>query len=170
MPNMMEEIASKGAGTLGAATAMANGLQGVFVRLTKEHKAAIKLLKSALASDGADKRADLWAKVRRELLSHESAERTVVYPAFGDIVVTDEHEHDAQELESLIAEVDAQAVDSDGWAQCLEQLQLAVETHAEQEETEYFPQMQGMFGKQAAKDIEARYEREKQLTMEALGG
>ena len=170
MANVLEDIVSKGAGTLGAATALANGLQGVFVRLSKEHKAAKKLLESALSSDGADKRQDLWVKVRRELLSHEQAERSVLYPTFSGIGVTDEHARSAQELESLIAEVDARAYDSDAWAECVQRLLRAVEAHAEREETHYFPQMQGMFGKQAAKDIEARYEREKQLTMEALGG
>jgi hemerythrin superfamily protein len=170
MPNTMEEMASKAAGKAGAARAKMKGLHGIFVRLAEEHKQAAALLKRALASDDAAKRADIWSQLRRELLSHERAELRAVYPSLETTPesISEQHAEDAQTLESLIAEVDAQPHDSESWKKSLEELKSVIEEHVELEEEYFFPKMQDAVGKDLAKQIESRYLREKEVEMKAL--
>lgn len=171
MPNTMENMAAKGAGKAGAVAAKLKGLDGVFVKLVEEHKEAATLLKRALSTEDTAKRADIWNKLRAELLSHERAELKEVYPSLdgADAHISGEHSRDAKVLETLIAEVDAQSYDSASWKESLERLQEVVEAHVDLEENQFFPQMQEALGKANAKEIEERYIRAKEAAMGRIG-
>jgi hemerythrin superfamily protein len=171
MPNALEELASKGAGKVAAATAKLKGLDGVFTTLAEQHQEAATLLKRAVASDSAEKQADLWRTLRRELLSHERAELDVVYPAIeqsGDGSLVRKHAQEAEELEHQIAILDALPYGADDWKAALEQLERLVGSHAHEEENGFFPRAQRLLSKEQNADIEARFKASKQAILESL--
>lgn len=173
MPNQFEEMLSKGAGTVGAAGAKIKGLSGVFVTLTEEHKEAAALLKRALASDEPKKRADLWGRLRRELLSHERAELQEIYPLLQGAegaaqAIPLKHGERARLLEAQIENVERTPIDSEEWHEALSRLQETVEQHTKEEEAEFFPKAQEALGKDVAKDLDERYKVAKGAFMGAV--
>lgn len=165
MPNLIEQASAKLAGKVGGVQASFDGLKGVFRKLVEEHKEVAVLLKRARASHDPEKRADLWAKLRAELVSHERAEINHVYHEFlptGDGVDLGEaHEVEADELEVLVAELDALAFDADEWQPAMDRLQQTVLRHAAREEEHYFPRLQEAIGAVRATELEELYIRAK---------
>lgn len=162
MPNQFEEMVSKGAGAAGAAAARIKGLSGVFVTLSEEHRAARTLLQRALASGDAAKRADLWGRLRRELLAHERAELQEIYPllqgARGQAqAIPLKHGEQALVLEACVEDVERASFESSEWHDALERLAQALDQHTHEEEAEFFPRAQEALGKDMAKDLDERY-------------
>jgi hemerythrin HHE cation binding domain-containing protein len=161
MPNAMESLSAKIAGTAGAAAARAKGLTGVFNKLAEQHKEAAALLKRAETTSDPEKRRDLWTKIRVELMSHEQGELREVYPAFDKHVslrdIVEEHADDADLLESTIKELDEIDTASEAWPVTLKRLIAAVQRHAEEEEGEFFPRAQDVLGKNETRSLEERF-------------
>jgi hemerythrin superfamily protein len=172
MPNPIEKIAAKGAGKAAAVGARAKGLTGVFNKLAEQHKEAAVLLKRAEGVDDPAKREDLWRTIRRELLSHERAELSTVYPALKqDAAVSDipaHHNQEVPELEAAIAAVDAAGFDSPSWKTRVGQLRALVEQHAKEEENELFPRAEEALGKQASAELEDRFMAAKERAAKSL--
>ncbi len=172
MPNKFEEAISKGAGKVGALAAEMKGLRGVFSTLAEEHKEVSALLKRAVSAKDPAKKEDLWRKIRLELLSHERAERQEVYPhlANGGALqgVVQEHRVEAEQLEAIIAELDALDPRSDAWDTSLRKLESVVKQHVDQEENEYFPQAQDAIGKDGAARLDPAFRAAKQSFMARL--
>lgn len=172
MPNIIEEAAAKTAGKIGAIKAKITGLDGVFRRLSEEHKEVGTLIGRAAISADAEKRADLWGKIRQELTAHEHAELQIVYPALQaepeleDVVR--QHQLEADELEALIRDVDRAPLGSVQWEGCIKQLQGAVLQHAEREEEHFFPRAQSAIGERRAEELEQRYLDAKQALLHGL--
>lgn len=165
MPNLIEQASAKVAGKLGGVQASLSGLKGVFRKLAEEHMEVAVLLKLATETHDAEKRADLWTKLRAELVSHERAEINHVYPEFlpptDGADLGEAHEAEADELEALVAELDALAFDVDEWQPAVERLQQAVLRHAAREEEHYFPRLQEAIGETRTIELEELYLRAK---------
>lgn len=164
MTHKLEELASKAAGAMKAAKATLDGLSGVFRHLVREHgEVSALLMRLKFTSDPALRR-ELWSEVRAELLSHERAETSEVYPTLRQDAQTQtmvqEHDRDAYDLEELVDELTAIDVKSERWQPALERLIAAVQEHVRDEEEEYFPIADHAF-KERSDDMLARYERAK---------
>jgi len=143
MSHKLEELASKAVGTLKAAKATVEGMSGVFRHLEREHAEASTLLLRLELSTDPETRRELWKTVRKELLSHEQAEKVEVYPVLAADPLTRtmaaEHDRDADDLQTTIEELNALATDSDTWQPTLKRLIELVQEHVRDEEEEYFP-------------------------------
>jgi hemerythrin superfamily protein len=153
MPTRTDSAIAKTKAAAHAVKAKLDGLHGVFATLAKQHAEVSALMKRV--EDDADKREELWPKIRMDLLSHERGELRVVYPELRMNAATrslaDEHEEEAKELEGLIHELDGTAIDSNMWGSRFATLAETVRQHAELEEKEIFPQAQQVIGKMRTK-------------------
>lgn len=161
MSNMVEDAVTKAVAKLGSLKAKVNGLDGVFRRLTEEHKEVAILLQRAGMSTDAEKRVELWTRIREQLMTHEQAELQVVYTAFEAYPALTElvrhHEADADRLRALVGNMDTAPATSAQWEGCLRQLEYAVLKHAEREEDDFFPRAQDVIGEERAQQLEYPY-------------
>lgn len=161
MPNRVEELASNAMGKMKAAKATVTGLTGVFKTLTEEHGKVSALLMRVKMSSDADVRRTLFPTIRKELLSHEAGERTVVYPALRahpeTAQMADEHDRDANELEQLIGQLHLLNVEDPAWGPTFTKLVAHVQTHTTEEENKYFQKASKVL-RAAAEDLDARYQ------------
>jgi len=167
MPSRTDEAISKGMGAVKSAKAFTKGLVGVFKTLMKQHGEVSALLRRVQSNE--DKRADLWPKIRHELLSHEGGEVRVVYPALSAIPETrdlaDRHQQDADRLEAQIERLQQIPIASAEWGQQFDQLVTLVEQHVAEEESEIFPRAQEALGEDRARELEAPFMAAKQSLM-----
>ena len=158
MPNTVEDLAAKTAGKVAGLRARAHGLVGVFNVLVQQHKQAASLLAAAHQAQRPEKRRALWSEVRRELICHERAELSTVYPVIEEnpmcADISRQHADGARGLEAAIAEIDAIGFDSSRWQDSLQGLISLVQMHVQQEEEEFFPRAQDTMGKEAAHSLE----------------
>lgn len=164
MTHKLEELASKAVGAIKATQATFEGLSGVFRHLVREHgEVSALLMRLKFCSDPALRR-ELWTEIRAELLSHERAEISEVYPTLRQDAQTRpmvaEHDNDASELEELITELSATDPKSERWQPTLERLIASVQEHVRDEEEEYFPLADHTF-QERSEDMLERYERAK---------
>lgn len=144
-------------------------LTGVFKHLTQEHKRVSEHLNRLKSATDSNKKRELFAKVRKELLAHEQGEKREVYPVLLENSTTssivDEHEQDAKKLEECLNGM--QDVDGSDWSSKLDELISLVEKHVEKEEKDYFPKAQKVFGDRAV-EMQSKFERAKQNAMNSL--
>lgn len=172
MPNPLETISAKSAGAAGAVSAKMKGLTGVFNELAQQHRQAAALLKQTERAHDPAKRQDLWGTVRRELLSHERAELSILYPELAQHAATQDiaerHSDEAQTLEATIAEIDMVGYDSPNWTSLVQRLITLVEHHVDEEENEFFPRAEATIGKDAARALQGRLVAAKERLLEEL--
>lgn len=161
MPNPIENVMAKGAGKVAAVEARAKGLKGVFTKLAEQHREAATLLARADAATDPEKRRDLWAEIKRQLISHERAELSEIYPVLAGYDATRDiarlHDAEAQTLESTITQIDAMTLDTTAWKPTLEKLIALVKQHVNQEENDFFPRAQQTIGDEASRRLEDVY-------------
>ncbi|HET8932324.1 MAG TPA: hemerythrin domain-containing protein [Polyangiales bacterium] len=164
MTHKLEELASKAVGTVKAAKASFDGINGVFRHLMREHGEVSALLMRLKLSADPEMRRELWQEIRVELLSHEQAERLIVYPVLEQNAQTANmvarHNRDAGDLEDVIEELNKLGVESPEWPPTLERLIAQVQEHVRDEEEEYFPIADYVF-KERSDDMLARFEKAK---------
>lgn len=171
MTSIIEDTVAEAIGKLGRVRAKFNGLTGVFSLLMEEHKQLATLLARAEMSTDPEKRAELWAKIRPELLAHERAEAQTIYDAatLPEVAeVASEHEQQEEELHALVQNLDSAAFASAQWEACLKQVHEAVQRHARREEEHWFPVLQQTLGDVRAEDLEPQYSRVKQALIATL--
>jgi hypothetical protein len=172
MPNAVEKVAAKSVGKAKQINARLEGLTGVFAHLAEEHGEASTLLARLRSSDEAEKRDDLWDAIRKELVSHERAEMSAVYPVFrqhsGLLPIAEEHDQEAGELEKAIARLDGMDFTADGWEEGVEQLIALLEHHVEQEEHNYFQVAQKVLDEKTIHDLEDTFHRAKDAVKREL--
>ena len=165
MPNLVENATSTLMGAAKDIKATFKGLSGVFRHLMEEHGKVAALLMRVKASSDASVRAELYPKLRQELLLHEKGELVAVYPRLAQFAETariaDEHNRDAQHLQAAIAAVDALSFGDVSWGPTFERLVQLVEAHVAQEESEFFPKAQELLGDEEAKAMLPRFEQAK---------
>jgi hypothetical protein len=169
----VENFAAKAAAKAAGVRARVQGLTGVFNLLAQQHKEAATLLARVKSADEPEKRRELWLHVRSELICHERAELSTVYPVIGEneliADISKRHEQDAQALEAAIADIDALGFDSNRWADSIESLMQLVMQHVHEEEQEFFPRAQDTLGKEAAHALERPFVAFQQRCKEQLG-
>ncbi|MBK7862908.1 MAG: hemerythrin domain-containing protein [Archangiaceae bacterium] len=172
MPNPFEQLGAKGAGAVHQVSGAIKGLHGVFNTLVGQHAEASSLLERAKATRDPAKRADLWAKIRAELLSHEKAEVAVLYPAYrtyGRLVAfANEHDQESEALERAIAAVDEAPLISNVWLTELESLISLVLKHVDEEETQWFPEAAELMSKEETADLDQRFKAKKEALLEEI--
>jgi hemerythrin superfamily protein len=168
--NRMDATLSHGMGKVKAIKARLSGLVGVFKTLSEQHGEVAMLLERARSSN--EKFVQLWPTIRRELLSHEKAELREVYPMLRTREATrplaQEHDLEAQEMEQLIAAVDALPVAAPERTEVYNRLVKAVVEHAREEEAEIFPRAQEAIGKAQAEALEATFLAAKQQIAQSI--
>ncbi|HEU4727947.1 MAG TPA: hemerythrin domain-containing protein [Kofleriaceae bacterium] len=159
MPNRMDSIISKGTGAVKGVEARLHGLGGVFKTLSEQHGEVSALLRR-VKRDPA-KRAELWPKIRQELVSHEKAELREVYPVLREYdplrVVAERHEAEAGQLSAMVDRIHATEISTTSWGQMFDELVEMVEQHVRLEENEIFPRAQEAIGSSRAKELDARF-------------
>ena len=159
MPNRMDSMLSHGMARVKAVKARLSGLVGVFKTLASEHGEVRVLLERAKTSD--ERFVDLWPTIRRELISHEKAERRELYPVLRAHPETrslaDHHDAEADELDALIASVDALGVGTPELHDAFKLLIERVAHHSKEEESKIFPEAQRVIGKDRAELIETKF-------------
>lgn len=172
MPNPLEQTAAKGKGAFKAAGARLKGLTGVFNTLVEQHGEVSALLQRASKTSDADKQRDLWTKLRRELLSHERAEVSEVFPRLAQHPelqdIMPQHDADAEKLEAAIERVDAATYGTVEWSKRLAQLEDLVTDHVAEEEQAWFPRAADVVDKQVAKELDDRYKAKQEMVKEQL--
>jgi hemerythrin superfamily protein len=175
MPNPLETVAAKTAAKAANVGARAKGLTGVFAKLAEQHQEVSVLLKRAAGVDDVQKRRELWATLRRELLSHERGERQVVYPALEDLEdlanlqdIVQRHAEEADTLEAAIIEIDIAGCSSPNWPSHMQRLIALVQKHVDEEEDDFFPRAQEALGKDVARDLEDPFMAAKERQMESI--
>ena len=68
------------------------------------------------------------------------------------------HGREAQELQAAIAAVDALAFSNASWGPTFERLVKLVESHVDEEESEFFPKAQEVLGEDEARALLPRFE------------
>jgi hemerythrin superfamily protein len=159
MAQNIDNIIAKGTGAAKSVKARVSGLVGVFQTLAKQHGEVSALLARVKSDDG--KRAELWPKIRKELLSHEKAEMREVYPALREhgetSALADHHDQEADELEKLIKKIDGLGMSAADWQGPFDELVSMVLAHAEEEEKEIFPVAQEALGDDEVKALDDRF-------------
>jgi hypothetical protein len=171
MTHPVEELASKAMGAVKAGKATLHGLTGIFTTLAEEHGEVTALLLRVRSSSEGKVRAELFPKIRAELLSHESAEMKVLYPAYREYpeiaAIADEHDEQATELQELIDKLAHTEYQDPKWAHEFDALIALVKQHAAEEETDYFVKAQRVFGERA-KQLESEYKSAKRAALDSL--
>lgn len=161
MPNPVQNVAAKAAGKAAGVRARVRGLTGVFNLLAQQHKEAALLLERTKQASDPEERREHWLAVRRELICHERAELTTVYPALHEVDeltgIETSHANDAEQLESAMSRIDLAGFATSRWPDLLEDLIQLVKRHAEMEEQEFFPRAQDALGKDAADALEGPF-------------
>jgi hypothetical protein len=171
MTNPIDEVASKTLGATKAVKATLKGLTGVFRKLSQEHGEVSALLLHLAKTDDPAVRAELFPKVRQQLLAHEKGELAVVYPAFRAYsetqLIADKHAQEAGQLEHMLEKLSALPVRDANWSQTFDALQDLVQRHVDEEESEFFPAGQRVLGAEADA-LQAQYEAAKRDVLERL--
>jgi hemerythrin superfamily protein len=171
MTNPLDELASKTLGATKAVKATVKGLTGVFRKLTEEHGEVSALLLHVHKTNDPAVRAELFPKIRKELLAHEKGELSVVYPAFRlyseTQIIADKHAQEAGQLEHMLQQLSALSVQDAAWAQTFDALVDLVKRHVDEEESQFFPAGQRVLGAEADA-LQAQYEAAKRTALEQL--
>lgn len=158
MPNLMERASIQASGAVRAIRASARGLHGIFLLLAEEHGEIAALLTRAASTSNAEKRRELWEMAHNELIAHERAETTHVYPALRALVeMGAEQEAAARKLEAAVAYVSTLIIESDEWSRAVSTTAQVFEAHATHEEAAFFTAAQEQLGAARAVEIEGLY-------------
>ena len=119
--------------------------------LKQDHDKVKKLLKELdeTGETAPKKRANLFAKIKRELTIHEILEEEILYPAFEkqaklkDIVLEGYQEHHVVDL--VLGEIAKISPESEAWGAKLSVAKENVEHHIEEEEGEMFKKARQLF-------------------------
>jgi hemerythrin superfamily protein len=130
------------------ATEAGTGARGADVVdiLTSDHRDMLELIGQIEAAPDASQRRDLADTVTAEIMRHAVAEEMFVYPAVEEHMPNgkEEIEHDKQEHDEIVQILkrleDADAADAT-FMELVRELESQLRHHANDEETEQFPQL-----------------------------
>jgi hemerythrin superfamily protein len=131
----------------------------VYTLLKKDHEKVKGIFKALgeTTERAVKKRETLFAQLKSELTVHAEAEEALFYPRVLDPKETHEITLEALEehkvVKTLLAELDADAKDTEEWAAKLKVLQENVEHHVEEEEDELFKKAQKVLSNEEAESI-----------------
>lgn len=134
--------------------------------LVEDHNKVRGLFKKVEAADSQSEKRALFKQIKQELEIHTHIEETVFYPkvrekeGLEDIVKEGIQEH--HQVDVLIREITNLVDGSDVFEPKLKVLIEDVEHHAEEEESEMFPDVEKQFSKSELEELGKKLEEEKQ--------
>jgi hemerythrin superfamily protein len=171
MTNPAEELASKAMGAVKMGKATIEGLTGIFKKLAQEHGEVSALLMRVNSSSDPQVRAELFPKIRAELLSHEQGEMTVLYPAYREFpetaAIADKHDREAGQLQKMIEAVSTTEYQDPNWATRFDALVDLVKRHVAEEEEDIFPKGQKALGDRT-QVLETEFKQVKQAALSSF--
>ena len=123
-----------------------------FEMLEEDHQKVKKLLSEAddTTERGVKTREELFARIKQELLVHETLEEELLYPTLKEHDATKEVSLEGYEehhfANEVIAELEETPVDDEKWAAKFAVLKENIEHHIEEEEEEMFPKARKVLG------------------------
>lgn len=177
MSKIRESIA-KVAGEAKKVASVITGGDGIYKELKREHGEVSALMEQVKRGD-QDTRANLFPKIRAELLSHAHAEQAVFYPALRDhadtAALVSQCLEDHRKIEELVHRLDTSDMAGASWKQDFDKLVNEVKSHVEREENQLFPRAKNVLSDKQAESIEHRFQEQKaqekdQLMHGSMGG
>jgi hemerythrin superfamily protein len=113
----------------------------------------------------------LFAKLRRELLSHARAEHETVYTKAAERVprhMINDAEQEHEEIENLLNSLLISEVATDEWKIAFTALRERVEHHVHEEEEQVFPLMKAAFSDEEAKQLGKAFDDAKEAELTRL--
>ena len=141
-----------------------------FKMLEEDHEKVKKLLSEAddTTERGVKTRQELFAKIKQELLVHETLEEELLYPALKEHEKTKEVSLEGYEehhvVNEIMAELEETPVDDEKWAAKFSVMKENIEHHIEEEEDEMFKKGRQVLDKEQIEALGDRMEaRKKEL-------
>jgi iron-sulfur cluster repair protein YtfE (RIC family) len=153
--------------TAGMARSMGGG-EDVFEELAADHKRVLAALDQAERAEGKA-RLPLFLLIKRDLSKHALAEEDVVYPLIADkLHAADAAKHlyeEHGEVKRLLADIEEslELDDELRYRDCVRMLRDNVRMHAQQEETEWFPQLRQALDEKKRAMVTGKVDREKAM-------
>jgi Hemerythrin HHE cation binding domain len=116
--------------------------EGDVIRILLEQHARIRELFAEVKSESGEHKQQAFDELRALLAVHETAEEMVLRPVSEEIAgraVADARNHEEQEANKVLAELEDLDCSSAEFDQLLASFETAVTVHAEKEESEEFP-------------------------------
>jgi hemerythrin superfamily protein len=113
--------------------------------LAKDHRAVDQLFEQIEKTDnrGANRRGQLYRKLRNELELHAELEEEFFYPALKEHGDTKELANQALEehsqVKQMLNEIDDLSAEDDQWSEMINELKMAAQHHMREEEHQIFP-------------------------------
>jgi hypothetical protein len=142
--------------------------------LEQDHEKMKKLLEEADATTerGVKTREQLFQRIKRDLIVHETIEEEILYPALAEhakareIVLEGFEEHHVADM--LLAEIEELPFDDERWGAKLSVLMEGIEHHIEEEERDMFAKARNLFDKEELEDLGSQMEERKREVMREL--
>jgi hemerythrin superfamily protein len=141
--------------------------------LTDDHDKVKKLLDQLEATDAPSRREELFTKIKRELVVHETIEEEIFYPALKqhprakEIVLEGFEEHDV--VDTLMGELSRLPYDDETWGPKAKVMKENIEHHIQEEEGEMFDKARSVFDRAELNDLGEVMEARKAEAMAAEG-
>lgn len=136
--------------------------------LTADHREMIELLGEIKHATDPAQRRDLADTLIAEVMRHAVAEEMYVYPAVeagvpngAEQVEHDKEEH--QEIVELMKQIEGIDASDQAFMTCIQQLEAQLRHHADDEETEQFPQLRAHFGSGQLVELGEKVQKAKKL-------
>jgi iron-sulfur cluster repair protein YtfE (RIC family) len=137
--------------------------QDILTTLTDEHEQLALLMEEVMDAEATDPQArrELYGDIRTKLLVHAKAEEAEFYPICQHHAETRVLAHQATEdhddVEQLLAELDAIPIDAPAWLETFDTLKSNVELHVDLEENELFPKLRKVVQVEELRSINEQY-------------
>lgn len=144
--------------------------------LKGEHQEVNLLFQGLMAApdswDAAQR--NMFAKLKKELISHAKAEEETVYPLLREKIeneeIVDEARHEHDQMEKDLLALEAVSPQTDEWTEKLELLQRDVSHHVEEEETILFGSMRRLLTNEEEKLLTQSFVEAKKKELDRLEG
>ena len=139
--------------------------------LKEDHKKVAALFDKVEETESGQEHWKLFERIKKELEVHTHIEETVFYPRIRqyeelkDMVLEALEEH--KQVKTLIREIGGLVEDSEKLSAKLTVMGENVEHHVEEEETEMFPKVEKLMGKDELEELGAQLEAAKKEHMSA---
>lgn len=151
-----------------------NGETGndIYAHLHHEHERMMQLFDEIEDCEDQGQRQQLFAELKREIITHSKAEERVFYRALqtdedaGELISDAITEH--KEAERFLQDLDGMSCGSEEWLDTLQQLRSALEHHVEEEESEIFDTAHEVLTDEEAMQMSQQMEREEQRVQQEL--
>ncbi len=146
--------------------------EGIVQVLQSEHRTVEGLLEQLAAEEGEEEAVELVKQIKRELMSHSSAEDRVVYSTIEQNEAMEEDIEQARDEhagidEKLMAVVEADPADPD-FKQKVQELTEWVQHHVKQEENVILPKAAKLIDQETSRELALLFKKQKQIELETL--